>query len=209
MKNSLIWKSKLTVGVLLFSAGLAHSATVITSTTPVVITDGFLGVDFNINPSIDGTNDFNITVLDNGGDGASLVAFGLGSATIAVQPAVTTDALFLEAGDTVGSSNTFDGNIGDFAGAFLASEADGGSGDWAGGTTGFLGFDFEIDGETHFGFARVTWSPDTVGNSSSAVVDLIGFESIAGNPAVIPVPEPSTMFLSALAGIALLRRRRA
>ena len=206
MKNSFMTKSKYIAGLTFLGAGLAHSALLITSTTPVVVGDSFFGVNFNINPGTDAIDDFNITVIDSGGDQASLTAFGLGTATIAVQPTITSDALFVEAGDTVGPTNTFDGNAAGFTGSFLASE-DGGGGEWAGGTTGFLGFDFDIAGDTHYGFARVTWTPDVVGSTSVATIDLIGYETDAGVP--VAVPEPSTSFLlSALAGIALIRRRR-
>jgi len=59
-----------------------------------------------------------------------------------------------------------------------------------------------VDGD--FVVIRLTVSADAVGLASGVVVTT---ENLAGYPYEIPIPEPSTMALLALGGLALIRRR--
>lgn len=206
----------------LFFIGLSLGAvngavTIVSDFTPVTINPGPNGANFNFNAGsgqgLDNIDDFNLTVTEFRPAFASLAATGLENSGIAVSSiAAPFPALQLQVGDSLGNSNSFNGNAGDMETSLLATEGASTSGEWAGGDLGYIGVSFEIAGATHFGFARVQWVPgdlaDPAASSSFAIVDQIGYETVANQSLVIPVPEPSTALLSAFAVLALFKRKR-
>jgi len=206
MNISSVNQIRIGIGATFCCIGFANSAVVLTDVAPVVVSNNVSGTSFNLNPggeaTGDSTFDFQLQVLDFG-PGAFLNVLNTAAGTQAPAPN-NNEALMLGVGDSIGPSNFYSDPI---SGAFLASESSG-TGSWLGGDTGYLGFEFQIAGATHYGFARVEWAPDDAGTTSIAIVDQVGYETVPGQIAVIPVPEPSTVLLSAVAGVVMLRRRR-
>lgn len=187
----------------------SFAATIITDITPVVVSTG-VAVSVNVNPSVDSTNEITFFVQDFGSL-AFLNAAGasLSSSIVVDNPPPNADnAVLLSTGVAVGSTFSYGGTLS--APPRLAADFVGSSqGDWGGGQVGYLGVSFTLSGSTHYGFARVTWNPDLVGTGSTAVIDRVGFNDVAGEPALISeVPEPSVSLLTILAGLAVSIRRR-
>ena len=208
-------RKSLVLAVSCFSFVFASSyssfgAIVVTDIDPVTVTGG-VAVNFNLNPgasgSLDSVDDIFIFVTDFGADGSLLTAAGLSSNTIAVESgSALFEAVQFQAGNTIGASQTFGGSAGDSppTNSRLATEGFGSTGPWSGGNTGYLGVNFDISGEEHFGFVRISWQPD----AAVAVIDQVGFQDIAGADVTV-VPEPSSiLLLSLVGGGAILRRRR-
>jgi len=86
-------------------------------------------------------------------------------------------------------------------------------GEWTGLENGFLGFRFEIDGEDHFGWARVSVSQVDANDPSTfldltAVIHDFAYESEPNTPiAAGAVPEPSSLGLLALGCVGVLAMR--
>jgi len=82
-------------------------------------------------------------------------------------------------------------------------------GDWSSAETAFFGFSFVDNGATHYGWGRFTLGTDF---DDSHLVDYAydnaGAAIQAGAGADMPLPEPGTLLLTAIAGIALLAQRR-
>jgi len=82
-------------------------------------------------------------------------------------------------------------------------------GDWSYGETAFFGFAFVDNGATHYGWGRFALGTDF---NNSRLVDYAydngGAAIQAGAGADLPLPEPGTLLLTAIAGIALLAQRR-
>jgi hypothetical protein len=73
------------------------------------------------------------------------------------------------------------------------------------GFTGFVGIEFEISGNTHYGWLRMTLHPDT----GAAILRDYAYESEPGVGIIAgAIPEPSTILLAGLGGLALLWRAR-
>jgi hypothetical protein len=82
-------------------------------------------------------------------------------------------------------------------------------GEWSYGETAFFGFEFLDNGATHYGWGRFTLGTDY---DDSYLVDYAyddgGAAIRAGAGAGLPLPEPGTLLLTAIAGLALLAGRR-
>ncbi|MBK1835412.1 PEP-CTERM sorting domain-containing protein [Roseibacillus ishigakijimensis] len=78
------------------------------------------------------------------------------------------------------------------------------AGQFASGEQGYLGFQLRNEGDTHFGWMRVTLTANGVGTIHEwAVAD------VADDPiSVGAIPEPSSLLLTLLGATALLRRKR-
>jgi hypothetical protein len=93
-----------------------------------------------------------------------------------------------------------------------------GYGNWSGATDMYLGLQFDIGGQTHFGWAELSVSSGTdITTDPTAVLEGWAYERVAGAPITtgqtsggVPVPEPSSFLLFALGatGLAIYRRRR-
>ena len=195
--------------VLALGFSVASAATVSTAITPIVLTESSNTVDFNLNSTLglvtDSIPDFQLLVRDFGPVATFSVA-PVGSNTVGVTDTGAAFAARLQAGDTVGPTLDFGGST--ILPPSLALETlTTSDGEWAGGGVGYIPLQFQIDGADHFGFARVTWTPDLVGTESTGVIDLVGFNTVAGEAATV-VPEPSALLLSALGLLACFKRRR-
>lgn len=88
------------------------------------------------------------------------------------------------------------------------------SGQWASGGTGFLGFRFtDANGQTDFGWMRISFDPTNFTNQLNAAVVIDWAYNNAGGPiAAGQIPEPSSIALALLGagaiGLALWRQRR-
>ncbi len=114
------------------------------------------------------------------------------------------EAALLGDGDVVDSTTVFGG-----PNSFSAVFADQGlaAGEWYDATdeiTGFTGFSFVDGPDTYYGYAEITVSPDAGGQIS---INSVTYQGRAGIG--ITIPEPTTLSLAALGGVAMLRRRRA
>jgi len=78
------------------------------------------------------------------------------------------------------------------------------SGDFLGQSGKYLGVEFQIDGETHYGWVQI----DVNATATQATINAYGYQDVAGTPAL--TPEPGSLALLALgaAGIAARRRRK-
>lgn len=80
------------------------------------------------------------------------------------------------------------------------------------GQSGYVGFQFQNFGGIHYGFAQITVNDLFAAQDPLAVtIGAVGYESIAGLPVVVGVPEPATAVLTGLsaAGMLAVSRRRA
>jgi len=198
-------------------SGFLSAGTVVTTFSPIRV-DQSAAVALNLNaslgPSLDTSNDLEFLVEDLGGS-SFLSVLGLSGAQVAISEGDVADLAFLfNEGDSVGPGSLFPAEETGletelatdiiFGGIPLLSQ-----GEWGGGGSGYLGLSFQINEETHYGFVRVTWNPDNDGtdNSSFAVIDKIGYNTVAGEPAIIPEPSSAILGLFALVPFALVRRR--
>lgn len=77
------------------------------------------------------------------------------------------------------------------------------------GTTGFVGLQFRVAGQMHYGWARFTYDDATTGNLT---LHDFAYENVAGtsiNAGAIPEPGNALLALAGLGGVALRRRRQA
>lgn len=194
-----------------FVAGpLVNGATVVTTVEPFVASEGSI-VSVNLNatlgPVTDTVDDVSLIVRDFGSLALSN-ASGIGSAQVAVTDRSETFVDMLPVGATVGPTLVFGGAPAEPP--QLAFDSLGGSsGEWGGGTVGYMGIAFNIDESLHYGFLRVAWNLDLSTTGSTVVVDQIGYNTVSGAPAVIGVPEPSQVsFLLSVGLLGLGFRRR-
>lgn len=114
----------------------------------------------------------------------------------------------LQPGAVVSSASLFSGNndLGNLSSQFFPDPPTGNFQN----QSGFVGFQFEGPGGTHYGFVQVTVN-DLLASQNPLAVTLgtVSYESVAGQPAIVTaVPEPATTALAALALAALVTRTR-
>jgi hypothetical protein len=92
-------------------------------------------------------------------------------------------------------------------------DSDGVAGNWAGGNDAYLGLRFDINGNVHYGWARVIVNPDNVYDAGE--IPTIAYNTVPDQPVFAGqfdrvAPEPGTLGLLALgsAGLAFWRRRK-
>jgi hypothetical protein len=180
----------------------------VTTVSPIRI-DGVSSVRLNLNsslgPVLDTIDDVEIKAQDFGST-AFLIALGIPSAQIATDSSSLSLVRRFAEGDSIGPALNYGSGY-----VSLAWDSSSGSslGDWSGGASGYLGLSFQIADNTHYGFARISWFPDGDSGSSAsyAVVDKIGYNTVAGEPAFIPEPSTGLLVMFSLASFVLGRRR--
>jgi len=84
---------------------------------------------------------------------------------------------------------------------------EGAGGLWQDGTMGYMGAQFEIDGELHYGWLRIE-IPDPLRGNGGIIHDL-AYNTVSGQPILAgQVPEPSTWALILSGGVFLWWRCR-
>lgn len=113
----------------------------------------------------------------------------------------------LNAGDAISAAQSFlPGNT--LVDSYLAFNSGGGAvGDWAGGATGFVGFQITTGADVHYGWIEVRVDADNAGGE----IIRYGIEDAAGVATAAGVPEPGSLALLAVGAAGLLgwRQRRA
>ena len=196
-------------GVLIASTLMATALTshgaLVSSTGPsflsstTEVTNQFLDIDS------DGTDDFLAVFVGQG----SLAIQALGASGIVGGEAEGTffPTAFSTAGSVaVGPSSVFGGGETDMPDFATFAEESAATGTWLGGNDAFFAFEFDISGDTHYGYARLEYVPETAADSnlsSANFVELV-YEDVAG----AAIPEPSSLGLLAVTILPFLRRRR-
>lgn len=186
----------------------SSAATIVTTMSPVrvgEVSSTRINLNALLGPVLDTTDDLEIRAQDFGST-AFLIALGIPDAQIAVDGGSLSLVSRFAEGDSIGSDLNFGGGY-----VSLAWDSSLGSslGEWSGGASGYLGLSFQIADNTHYGFVRISWFPggDSGTSTSYAVIDKIGYNSVAGEPALIPEPSTGLLVMFSLASFVLGRRR--
>ena len=114
----------------------------------------------------------------------------------------------LQVGAVVSSASLFSGNndLGNLSSQFFPDPPTGNFQN----QSGFVGFQFQSLGNTYYGFAQVTVNDLLAPQDPLAVtIGLVGYESVAGQQAIVTaVPEPTTLALAGLGLAAMVSRAR-
>ena len=111
----------------------------------------------------------------------------------------------LNAGDSVSAVNSFlPPNA--LVDSYLAYNGSlGPAGDWAGGATGYIGFQITTGADIHYGWIEVRVDADNAGGE----IIRYGIEDVAGATAVVPEPGSLALLAVGAAGLLGWRQRRA
>lgn len=174
-------------------------AAIVTRTFSNLVLEASLLGEFALDVDLDGNNDFTIQNFYSN-DPTFILGFAQTTVPFASRNGVVIDsqtgdgfptASLLSIGTTVGPSSLFSFGSNDFGNLFSTDPFNGTTGNF-GGRRGFLGLQFDSGGQLHYGFADI----EVNGLNSSTPFDLrlysVSYETIAGQSAVVAVPEPSS-----------------
>jgi len=174
--------------------------------------DGLVQAPLDVDGDL--VNDFNFFALGTPGSrDTSIQSIGGVNAVLVVGSPFGNQAVALGPGAIVGSGSGTFSSVGDIAFKYETAKSNPPpatklKGKWANdiNQTSYVGLQFLISGQTHYGWAAVSVQ---LGSATLHVTDS-GYQTIAGADAVIPAPEPSSMALMLLgaAGVAALKKRR-
>ncbi len=155
---------------------------------------------------LDGTDDVQVTVfsasiLEGGGlNGGSLAG------TFAANPPPSNwfYPTMFQAPSTIGPALGFGASSTNTLGTFGTLANGSTIGNWGGvaSVSGYLGVEFQINSNDHYGWVHVTWDP----TADTATIDQYAYNGVAGAAAL--VPEPSTLAMLGLGAVGLAARRR-
>lgn len=186
----------LTLGAGLFSGATADASVMITDFDLTITSGNYSGFD------LDGNGSFDISIFVSNYIPSDINAFnGLSASFPKYKGAGKNTTTMFSEGETVDSGNVFNNS------SYL-SYLDDFYGEWVTvGAHGYIGIQFDISGDTHYGWLEV--------ERGSAIVTRGGYETQAGVGAFIPartspIPEPGTLTLLAAGaiGMAGIHRRR-
>lgn len=197
-------------------ASVASESWIAAAPVYVDVPDVTLAVNEFLAFDIDGDGMLDVSIARAFAD--SYAAFGMylyagGSIAVDESGGVSNGtATVLDSGEAIDDNSNFS-NYGllALAAVFFPSTIDS-SGSWFGVENGYLGLRFQIEGQDHFGWARLSVNdvdpgdPSTFSDLTVSVHDF-GYESEPNTPILAGVPEPSSLGLLALGAAGVLAMR--
>ncbi len=207
----------LSIGILATEAGVAQAA-IVTRTFSNLVLDATQpgGGKYNLDLDLNGTTDFTFENFYSN-DPAFILGFAQTKVPFGSNNGVVIDfqdnsgfppARLLNAGAVVGPASLFS-NSNDTVNLYSSDPFIGPTGNF-GGKRGFLGLRFVSGGQLLYGFADIAVNDLNSAKPFDLTIFSASYETIAGQGAVVAVPEPATgvILLLGILGAALVHRTR-